>query len=190
MSPESKAPLSEEEFTELDRFLLADDEGQRLPIDEAHGFITALIVANVPLEIEAWLSLVWGTPTFASQAEQERMTDFMRRIYSEIETMLKARRVFEPLVIEEEDEEGELLEAYEGWCFGFMHGVANYPQYWEPLPKEAQDLLTPIAKLALLTSEAESEMEEEEYAMWVELLPGAVAGLYALWRNETDSSDP
>lgn len=183
MSPQSQAPLSDEEFTELDRFLLADEEGERLPIDEAHGYITALIVAQSPLETADWLQAVWGSPQFRDQDERMKMTGYMQRMHAAIAAMLEAQTPFEPLVIEEEDEEGDLLEAYEGWCFGFMHAVADYPQHWETLPTEAQELLTPIARLALLAGDDESDMDEEEYAMWVELLPGSVAGLYALWRG-------
>jgi hypothetical protein len=35
--------------------------------------------------------------------------------------------------------------------------------------------------LALQGAEDEEEMGEEEYAQWVELIPGAVLGLYDIW---------
>jgi len=43
MSLALDVPLSEEEYTELDDFLCAgDEEAERLPVDEAHGFMTVL----------------------------------------------------------------------------------------------------------------------------------------------------
>jgi hypothetical protein len=44
-------------------------------------------------------------------------------------------------------------------------------------------LLGPIARLALLHVEDEPEIDEEEYELLVELLPGAVAGLNAYWES-------
>jgi len=70
-----------------------------------------------------------------------------------------------------------VLESHEGWCFGFMHGVERASERWVKLDKNGEALLSPIAQLALLESEEEPEMDEDEYNMWVELIPGAVLGL-------------
>jgi len=174
MSALPDIPLSEQELTELDAFLLSEacDE-EALTIDEAHGFLTALVVGPVPLAAEEWLVEVWREPAFADEEEARRMTDLMLRLYNEIAVTIASGRPFEPLVVEEEDE-GEVFEVYEGWCFGFILGVELHQSHWEGLPKEQQSLMAPIAQLALLAS-------EEEYRAWVELLPGAVAGLYAFW---------
>ncbi|MCK5640117.1 MAG: UPF0149 family protein, partial [Gammaproteobacteria bacterium] len=73
--------------------------------------------------------------------------------------------------------------AYEGWCFGFMLAVTNEHAVWDELPENEQDLLAPMAKLAMLHigEESEEEMDEDEYDTWVDLLPGAVASLYGYW---------
>ncbi len=165
---------------ELDEFLLSDacDE-DTLSLDEAHGFITALVVG--PDREGEWLGQVWGEPRFADAAEASRMRDLMQRLYDDVDSMLRSLH-FEPLVIEEEDE-GEVYESYEGWCFGFMLGVEQHEEQWESLPKEPQALLAPMAQIALLESDDEAEMDEEEYAAWVELIPGAVTGLYQFWHG-------
>jgi hypothetical protein len=41
-----------------------------------------------------------------------------------------------------------------------------------------------MAQLALLNSDEEPEMDDEEYESWVELLPGAVLGLYSYWHGK------
>ena len=182
MNSQSNAPLSEDEFVELDQFLLSDTVGEEcLPIDEAHGYLTALIVGALPSEQSGWMEAIWGKPSFTDEAEKKRMTGYLLRMYGEIAETLGQRRSFEPLIIEEEDEEGELHEAYEGWCFGFMRVVAEHQSHWEDISKNEQELLTPIAKLALLCADEEQDMDEEEYEACVDLLPGAVAGLYAFW---------
>ncbi len=176
-------PLSDAEFAELDQFLMAGEDEGCMPIDQAHGFITALVVGPEPLGQESWTRAVWGEAVFEDEQQKTHMTDFLLRIHNEIMTTLEDRRPFEPLIIEEEDEEGELLEAYEGWCLGFMHGVSDHHDQWDALPKNEQELLSPIAKLALLCVDEEMEMDEEEYEMCVELLPGAVMGLYEYWHG-------
>jgi uncharacterized protein len=183
MSLMPDAPLSEDEYVELDAFLFSGgDDDERLSVDEAHGFITALIVGHVPLTPEVWLESVWGKPAFADEAERQRMTGLLLRMYREISTTLRAGQSFEPLFVEVE-EDGEVVVAHEGWCFGFMLAVSGDEERWDRLPKYEQSLLGPIARIALLHVEEEPEIDEEEYEMLVELLPGAVAGLHAYWES-------
>jgi yecA family protein len=186
MNSQQHTPLSGDELLALDAFLLSEEvEDERLPIDEVHGYLTALIVSALPVDQATWMEAVWGDLEFADDAEKECMTGYLLRMYGEISETLEQGHSFEPLIIEEEDEEGELLEAYEGWCFGFMRAVADHQSHWEDVPKNEQELLSPIAKLALLCTEEEmdEEMDEEEYEVCIDLLPGAVAGLYAFWHG-------
>ncbi len=182
--------LSEQELVELDDFLLSEAcDDDALSVDEAHGFLTALIVGPEPVAQDAWLRGVWGEPRFADEEQAMQMTDKLVRLYDSIEATLREGHPFEPLVVEEE-EEGETFETYEGWCFGFMLGVEEQEAQWNPLPKDPQALLAPMGQLALLTSdEEEPDMDEAEYEAWVELLPGAVAGLYTFWHDDTRDSD-
>lgn len=177
--------MTDEEFDELDAFLLSDacDE-QTLAIEELHGYLTAL---QLPPERPApgeWQSAVWGEPEFVDEAQRQRMSAMLGAMQSEIAETLQRRELFEPLVVEME-EEGLLVESYEGWCYGFMLGVEQNPRHWQALPASAEGLLAPMARLALLADEEEEEeMSEEEYNQWVELIPGAVLGLYDLWHRD------
>lgn len=176
--------LSDDELAELDDFLLSEAcSDETLTLDEAHGYLTALLAGPEQTTEEEWLHAVWGQPQFADEAEAERMTGLLRRLYLEVAADLRAGRL-EPLTVEEEGEGGELVEGYEGWCFGFMLAVADHEQAWSDLPKDVDTLFAPMSQLALLESEEEAEMDEDEYASWVELLPGAVLGLYGYWHGE------
>ena len=181
MSTDLDTPLNETELAELDEFLLSDacDE-DALSIDEAHGYLTALAVTPEPPADDEWQTGIWGQPTFADEGEKQRMTSLLQRLYNDLVSTLEARRDFEPLIIETE-EGGEIMEAYEGWCFGFMLGVEQQQELWEELPQNEQNLVAPMAQLALLYSDEETDMDDDEYDDWVELLPGAVMGLYAYW---------
>lgn len=181
MSADLDTPLNEAELGELDEFLLSDacDE-DALSIDEAHGYLTALVVTpDLPAD-DQWQTAIWGQPTFADEQQRLRMSSLLQRLYKEVVTTLQARLDFEPLVIETE-EEGDILEAYEGWCFGFMLGVEQQQALWDELPHNEQSLVAPMAQLALLYSDEETDMDDDEYDDWVELMPGAVMGLYAYW---------
>lgn len=184
MSPQPEALLTDEEFSELDRFLLATNEGEaRLVVDEAHGYLTALTAGPEMTGCDEWLKVVWGTPQFSDDESEQRMRGYLLRMQHEIATDLAAGATFEPLVLEEMDG-NEVTESYEGWCFGFMLGIADQSNHWEQLPKAEQALLAPIAKLALLHDDEESDMDDEEYDAWVEMLPGSVVGLYNYWRSQ------
>ncbi len=176
-------PLDEAEMSLLDSFLLspacADDA---LAIDEAHGLLTALSLCPGQLG-EGWHTEVWGEAEFESPAQQAHIADLLDRLAADVKAALAKRGPFEPLVVEIEEEDGDLLEAYEGWCYGFMLGVAMYQEAWDGLAKEQEALLLPIASLAMLSDEEEPpEMSDEEYDDWVELLPGAVRGLHDWWQ--------
>lgn len=176
--------LSDDELAKLDDFLLSeacDDEA--LSVDEAHGFLTALLLSPCDVVEGEWLSQVWGEPRFADDSQRDHLQALLQRMYGEIEGALKAGRDFEPLAVEVE-EDGVDVVAYEGWCFGFMMGVESCQTEWDKLPKDEANLLAPMAQLALLHSDEEPQMDEEEYEAWVELLPGAVMGLYGYWHRQ------
>ena len=187
MSIENKLPLTDEESTLLDEFLLSAEEGDdsRMPIDEAHGYLTALIVGHAQVSMEDALNAVWEKPNFKDAAEQEQMTGYLMRMYQDISNSLEDGDKFEPMAIEIEDE-GETLVAYEGWCFGFMIAVTSDEERWTSLPKNEQSLLSPIAKLALLYADEEVEMEDDEYEMLADLLPGSAVALHHYWLSIDD----
>jgi uncharacterized protein len=183
MPNQQVSALTEDEFIELDNFLLSDVcDDETLSIDEAHGYLTALQLPPVRLDQAEWSEAVWGKPKFESEAQEQQMQALLQRLFDDITETLQRRRDFEPLVIETE-EDGQVVESYEGWCYGFMLGVDQNEEMWEALPKTEQGLLAPMAQLSLLGSEDEEEMSEEEYSQWIELIPGAVMGLYAHWHQ-------
>lgn len=180
MSATKPALLTDEDLMELDDLLLSAEEGEedRLSVDEAHGYITALAVSGSErLETGDWLEDILGE---SQDDARPRMEELLIRLKDELLEMLSSTEIFEPLIAEEE-EDGEVFVAYEGWCYGFMLAVSNDEDAWSELPKDEQDLLMPIAKLALLDAEEEDEIDEEEYEMLAELIPGSVKGLAAYW---------
>lgn len=175
--------MTEEEINELDNFLLSDAcTEEALSIEEAHGYLTAIILTSPQEDKSEWWQAIWGEPHFHDEEQKRRLEGLLAAMYSDIAGILERREPFEPMVVEME-EEGQLVESYEGWCYGFMLAVEQNEAQWKALSKSAQGLLAPIAQLALLADNSEEEMSEEEYSQWVELIPGAVMGLYDFWHS-------
>ncbi|MDH5785677.1 MAG: YecA family protein [Chromatiales bacterium] len=175
--------LNDSELAQLDDFLLSEAcDDETLTVDEVHGLLSALLVGPHAPDESEWLVMSWGEPNFVDEAQQQQMLGLMRRLCRDIEVTLQTGRDFEPLAVEIE-ENGMIVVAYEGWCYGFMLGVESAQDVWDTLPKDEGNLLAPMAQLALLNSDEEPEMDEDEYEQWVELLPGAVMGLYSYWHQ-------
>lgn len=172
------SPLNENELVQLDE-LLFSEENETLSIDEAHGYTTALIVRQTPINEGEWLDAILGD----NVSIDNNAIELLQRMRHEIADSMNAEQRFEPMIIEEEID-GETFESYEGWCFGFMLGVTQHQEEWDSLPNNKEDLLAPIAQLALLYSDEELDINEEEYSDCVDLIPGAVTKLYTHWKQQ------
>jgi uncharacterized protein len=174
------SPLSVDELEQLDLFLLSEVcQEDAVTVDTAHGLLTALIIQPHPIEAAEWLPLVWGEPNFVSAEQADQMRNLLLRMYHEIETTLRTRSNFEALAIETDEEEG-VITSYDGWCAGFMLGTSIHEEIWQNLPQDIATLIVPMAAISLINDEEEeTEIDEEEYAEWIELIPGAVMGLYS-----------
>ncbi|MFV1982967.1 MAG: YecA family protein [Thiohalomonadales bacterium] len=173
--------MTDNDYSRLDEILM-DNIENCLSLDEAHGFLSAMLVSQFALSSEECVESICGDSDFENNIRKE-VSSLILNMYTDIQTMLNTHQVFDILFIETE-EEGELVEVYEGWCHGFMLAVCQEPKLWDSLAKNEQSILSPIAKLALLISDETLEIEDDEYDMLIELLPGAVMGLYSYFENK------
>lgn len=178
MSQDQPITMSNAAIEELDAFLLSENcDEETLTVDEAHGLITAMLISPAGIVGNDWVGLIWGEPEFPDEATEQRMIAHLQQMEQEIRQLLEQGLPYEPFSVEEEEGD-EVIESFEGWCFGFMVGVSQQQEAWDDLPKDQQALLAPMAQLSLLVSEEEPSMDDQEYQSWVELIPGAVTGLY------------
>jgi uncharacterized protein len=156
-------PLSDEEFDELDDFLLSDRCAEdAMTMDTLHGFLTALVIGPQEVLMAEWLPRVWGSeskdlPRFKSPKEAERISALIARSMNEIAITLEvAPKEYEPLFCEHEHEGKSLLDG-EAWAWGFWEGIQMRAQEWEPIfHSNLKDLMRPIYLLG------SDELEEEE----------------------------
>jgi uncharacterized protein len=159
-------PLSDQEFDELDDFLLSDRTAEdSMTMDTLHGFLTALTIGPQEVTMETWLPHVWSneadfTPEFKSSKEAERITNLLARFMNEIAiTFEVAPKEYEPLFCECEFEGKTLLDA-EPWARGFWEGIQMHAAQWDPI---FHSNLAPLMRpFYLLGSE---DLEEEELAL-------------------------
>ena len=156
-------PLSDEEFEELDDFLLSEScADDSMTMDTLHGYLTALAIGPQEVLMEEWLHRVWGpeakdAPSFKNPKEAERITGLIARYMNEIAITLEvAPKEYEPLFCEREWEGKPLLDG-EAWAWGFWEGMSLRSEMWDPIwHSKLADMLRPIYLLG------SDELEEEE----------------------------
>lgn len=156
-------PLSDQEFKELDTFLLSDRcSDECMTMDSLHGFLTALAVGPEQVPFAEWLPRVWGpapedAPEFKSEKEAGRITGLIARFMNEVAITLEvAPKEFEPLFCEHEWQGRTVIDA-EAWAWGFWEGMQMRADAWGPAwDSEIGPLLRPIYLLGA------EEIEEEE----------------------------
>lgn len=161
-------PLSDEEFDDLDDFVLSDRcADDSMTMDVLHGYLTALAIGPLELPMAEWLPRVWGSdpktaPKFASDKENKRIVNLIARFMNEIAiTFEAAPKEFEPLFCEVETEDGKKHFDAEGWASGFWEGMQLRPGSWDPvMASEFAGLMHPIALLGA----DEIDIDDEELA--------------------------
>jgi uncharacterized protein len=161
--PINDEPLSDEEFDELDEFLLSERcPEDAMTMDSLHGYLTAIVIGPEPVAVSEWLPKVWGSesgqaPAFRSEKEFEQIMELLLRFMHEIAVTFEvAPKEFEPLFCEHQVK-GETLIDGEAWAMGFWEGINLCSAAWEPIwSSNIAALMRPIYLLGA------DEIEEDE----------------------------
>lgn len=187
------APLSEEEFEELDQFLLYDvDTEEVMMSDIMDGFLHAIAIGPTTLHPKQWLPKIWGTeemmPPMDSIEELNHILGLVMRHFNSIIAGLEADpREISPCwsTMTYEGDEREYDDA-EGWAYGFVQGMRLCWSDWQPLlsTSQGQAWFRPIALLGEDDSSADQDELTKTPAMRAELaleIPQAVLDMHAHW---------
>ena len=156
-------PLTENEFDELDSFLLSERAPEdAMTMDTLHGYLTAIAIGPESIMPVEWLPRVWGqdgkdAPKFKHAKEEERIIHLIMRFMNEVlVTFEVAPKEFECLFVEHEHMGQTLINA-EAWCWGFWEGMELRAGSWDPIwDSEVGPLMRPIYLLGA------DEIEEDE----------------------------
>ena len=134
------APLSEEEFEELDHFLLFGvDTEEGMTMDMVDGFLHAIAVGPTTVHPKQWLPKIWGTkemmPPMGSVEELNHMLGLVMRHFNTIIAGLgDDPREISPCwsTMAYDGDEREYDDA-ESWAYGFVQGMRLCWKDWQPL---------------------------------------------------------
>lgn len=139
--------LTDQEFDELDRFLMSAHCGdETMAMDALNGYLTAIAIGPTDIPPEQWLPRIWGptpqdAPKFRDAQQSERIHTLLARALEEIRVTFEvAPKDFEPLFSVHKVKGKELLDA-EAWCWGFLEAVGLNEDAWRPLRESSQSIL-------------------------------------------------
>lgn len=187
------APLSEDEFEELDQFLLYDvDTDEVMMSDTMDGFLHAIAVGPTTLHPKQWLPKIWGTqdmmPPMDSIEQMNYILGLVMRHFNSIIAGLEADpREISPCwsTMTYDGDEREYDDA-EMWAYGFVEGMRLCWSDWQLLlsTPEGQAWFRPIGLLGEDDFSVDQDKLTKTPAMRSELalqIPQAVLDMHAHW---------
>jgi uncharacterized protein len=139
--------LTDQEFDELDRFLMSSQCGdETMAMDALNGYLTAIAIGPVDVAPAQWLPRIWGptpqdAPKFRDAQQSARIHELLSRALEEIRVTFEvAPKDFEPLFSVHKFKGKELLDA-EAWCWGFLEAISLNEAAWQPLRASSQAIL-------------------------------------------------
>lgn len=186
-------PLDDLELETLENFLESDqvhEECQNFVM--AHGFLTALAICPASLKEGTWLPIIFEeTPQFQNEKEEKQITQYLSRLYLDIQKELESEDGFlVPCELEMGTTPDELSELQE-WASGFMEGVFMTESHWFESEKEelVAELLLPIMVASdLFDDEEVSQIRTSEKltSSCIAQIPEVVTDLFLVLRTEPE----
>ena len=176
----------DEQLDRLEAFLFEHMESDgTMPLDAAHGFLTAVVSGPRMIMPSEWLPQVLGKVEFASMEETSAITETIMGLYNGTIEELEAG-TYEPILLTLGEEGGEEpLPLPYGWCEGYLVGWNFHGEEVLDMmvaDEEAAALLGPV--VAFLMYEEDQLMDppdpEAHRETAAELGPSAI-GLYRWW---------
>ena len=180
-------PLAPEELDQLQNQLVGQMETAGcMPLDVAHGFLTATAAAPGGVDAEATLlDRVLGS--LAADPEwRELLARFRRQLLQDLRSA-----EYGPLILQMPRDDGSLLPLPYGWCQGYLAGVDFLGADRRDRlisDEQAGALLTPV--LSFLMYEEQQWFDppnEAAHRQTVEELGDAAVALFQWWQGQLDS---
>ncbi|HTH95435.1 MAG TPA: UPF0149 family protein [Rhodocyclaceae bacterium] len=194
-------PLTQAEFSELDRFLASDLTSEHtMMVDTLDGFLTAIALGPLDIPVPQWLPRVWGpedkdVPRFRNEEQADRILALIVRQLNGILRTLQLDIDHYAPIVDLVQHDGEDYEDAEMWAFGFMAGINLARTAWQPVFEnpEVLESLKPVFLLSAknLTDEQKQQVATpQQRAALAAQLPTMVAALYTFWQPYRKAEAP
>jgi len=115
--------ISDSDLQRLQEYLLENLEVSRcMPLDVAHGFLTAVASGPAVLMPGDWIPYVLGQPAYLDDEQVDWITGALLGLYKGIISELEAAK-FGPMIINKPMHGEDPLPLPYGWCEGYLHGL-------------------------------------------------------------------
>lgn len=186
-------PLSDDELLELDAFFSEwSEEDAAMTVDVLDGLIHAVVVGPADMQVEDWLSVVWGADTeeMLSEAGEhgQQALDWVMRHYRCVrQGFADTEPTIHPLWAIVDNNGKEVMEP-SGWAIGFVEGVNLQPEAWESLLNTTggQSWYRPIGLLgeeSFAPNQAQLIQTPQKRAKLAEKIPMSLLGMYRYWHS-------
>ena len=193
--------LSESELEQLNDFLLdriADDavtEGMdegMLDVSELDGFFTAIISGPAIIQPSQWMPVIWGDfePEWESDKEFKNIISLMiRHMNGIVTTLMEQPEDFEPFYLEWVGEDRN-YPIVDGWCEGYMSGVALAALEWTSAGEEMAALLAPVLAFTQESGWRGHDLSEKEVRNLQNSILANVRKIHAYWLMQRSEDAP
>ncbi|MCU7918313.1 MAG: UPF0149 family protein [Candidatus Thiodiazotropha sp. (ex Dulcina madagascariensis)] len=195
-------PLDDAEMDELDSFLFdrvdeetyfeGKDEGL-LGLAELDGYFTAIVSGPETLVPSQWLPAIWGDdePDWVSPEAYEKIFALLIRHFNGVvSALMDPSFEFQP-IFNEREVDGRKYTIVDGWCLGYMKGMALCPKAWDEGGEEVFEMLQPIFLFSDEPGwEILDQMEEDEVIALQEAIPLVARNIHGFWLERREITHP
>ncbi|WP_296802648.1 YecA family protein [Thiolapillus sp.] len=183
--------FSEQQMTQLEDFLLAhmEDEGC-MPLDVAHGYLTAVLSGPHMIMPNTWLPNVLGDVDFASEEEAGQVMGLLMSLYNSTLMELESGE-YEPMVLSMEENYDEPLPLPYGWCEGYIMGWNAHGEDTIDAMAQDEEAALNLGPVAAFMMYEEDQLlappNEAEHCQAADLLAESAVDLFRWWLPRRDN---
>lgn len=179
------AYLMPEELDKLQTTLVEHmQESGCMPLDVAHGFLTAVAAHQQLLSPEAARAEVLGQIA-GEQGIDPLLSKFQAQLLRDLQN-----NEYGPLIMQMPRDDGSMLPIPYGWCEGYVHGLAALGDEQQTKAQDSDEAAKQLSPIFGLLMYEESQLfdppNEQQHREAVSLLGESAVWMYRWWQAEQD----